>query len=131
MIVPVGTNVKGYCYTGCPSGQVRVALDQYGGGCEGDRGRAKCYKLNYMTLSKRSYTDLEQELADNVEAFMEDPVCEYKWFNKRSLGAGWEYRNTSHGQLERRSSSKPRDNVEQLLYSLVVTYSATAAGLDI
>lgn len=133
IIVPVGTNVEGYCYTGCPSGQVRVALDQYGGGCEGDGGRSKCCKPNYTTLSKRSYTDPEQELADSVKTFMEDPMCEYRPFGKRSLDAGFEYGNASYdpGPLERRSSSKPQADVEQLLYSLVVTYSATAAGRDI
>jgi hypothetical protein len=48
--------VDGYCLSSCPDGYVRVAIDQHGGGCKGDGGRAKCCLPKYSTVSKRSYT---------------------------------------------------------------------------
>jgi hypothetical protein len=67
--------VDEYCLSGCPSGYVRVAIDQFGGDCKGDGGRAKCCLPKYTTTSERTYTSDEQRIEDSVKKFMDDPSC--------------------------------------------------------
>ncbi|GES66318.1 chitin-binding, type 1 [Aspergillus terreus] len=132
--------VDGFCWSGCPYDRVRVALDQHGGGCKGDGGRAKCCVPKYTTVSKRSYTDSEKNLEASVEEFMDDPSCGLDdYVMKRDLaGITYSMGNISLSDgayslstFKRRASSKAREDMDELMFQLFVTYTANAAAQEI
>jgi GH18 family chitinase len=128
--------VIGFCDNNCPSDRVRVALDQHGGDCKGDGGRAKCCIAKYSTVSKRSYTDSESQMESNLKDFMDDPRCGLDDYSfKRDL-AGMDlssgnisFSGDTHSisNLRRRASTKSMDVVLSMAYSIYITYDATAA----
>ena len=130
--------VDGYCYSGCPNDRVRIAMDQHGGGCKGEGGRAKCCLAKYITKRKRSYTDSESELEKNVKAFMANPDCGLDDYNpyKRSLeglefvGMDSESFNYSSA-LARRFDTKPFDAMQGLVLAIAFYYTSGAAELKI
>lgn len=134
--------VDGYCLPGCPDEYVRVAIDQHGGGCKGDGGRAKCCLPKYSTVSKRSYTTREQSLDDLVKGFMDDPSCGADDYNLKRDLAGFEYSvgNTSLSDLsgtrtpttlQRRSTTKQLDAIYTVAYALAVQFTINAAYEEI
>lgn len=56
---PKSNDPIGYCSSTCPSGLVRVSMDQ--SGCAGGSARARCCKPDYKTLHKRQSDEDEKE----------------------------------------------------------------------
>ncbi|KAI2789668.1 hypothetical protein POX_d05163 [Penicillium oxalicum] len=129
--------VEGYCRSGCPNDKVRVGLDQHGGGCRGDGGRAQCCLPKYITKSKRSYTDAESALEKNVKAFLADPDCGPDAYQfKRDL-EGIEFvglfsKSLNHSSsLQPRFNTKPYESMHQLIQDIAFTSVAGAAARQI
>ncbi|KAF7115479.1 hypothetical protein CNMCM5793_002437 [Aspergillus hiratsukae] len=130
--------VEGYCASGCPSDRVRVALETRNG-CEGDGGRVRCCKPKYTTVSKRSYTDPESRLEQSVKEFMADPSCGIDNYWKRDLAVdGYLFGNLSDEAvspsaltLVRRASSKAQEDIEELLTTLLLSYTVSEASREI
>ncbi|KAJ5240268.1 hypothetical protein N7468_004887 [Penicillium chermesinum] len=129
--------VDGYCHSGCPNDRVRIAMDQHGGGCKGDGGRARCCLAKYITKRKRSYTDAESTLEKNVKAFMADPDCGTDaYIYKRDL-EGLEFVDMSadafnhSSRLERRFNTKPYEAMHNLVLDLGFYSTGSAADLEI
>lgn len=134
--------VDGYCLPGCPDEYVRVAIDQYGGSCKGDGGRAKCCLPKYSIVSKRSYTTREQSLNDLVKGFIDNPSCRADDYNLKRDLAGFEYSigNTSLSDLsgtrtpttlQRRSTTKQLDAIYTVAYALAVQFTVNTAYEEI
>ncbi|KAL2695054.1 hypothetical protein AAEP93_004177 [Penicillium crustosum] len=129
--------VKDYCYSGCPSDKVRVAMDQHRDGCKGDGGKSMCCSANYVTKTKRSYTDSESRLESNVKAFMKNPDCGSDAYNfKRDLESmefvglsSGEYNHTS--VLHRRFDTRPYESMRGLMLDIGFTLVAGQAAIEI
>ncbi|KAF7137044.1 hypothetical protein CNMCM5793_006895 [Aspergillus hiratsukae] len=136
-LAPAGRgDVEGYCRSGCPDDRVRVAMDKYGGGCVGKGGRSKCCTANFVTLSKRAYTDDEATLAANIQEFMQDQTCgSNSWYLKREVDFHVAHGNLSAMPMPRslvqRSSRKSQEAMENLLYAIAVQYGASTVKQDI
>lgn len=127
---------NGYCLSGCPDDTVRVALDQWGGDCVGRGARAKCCKANFNTITKRAYTDEEEDLADLVQEFMDDQTCgSNSWYLKREVDFHLEHGNLTSLEmpmpLTRRSSLKSQEKMEDLLEAIAVRYGASVVKREI
>ncbi|KXG46667.1 Glycoside hydrolase, superfamily [Penicillium griseofulvum] len=127
---------NGYCLSGCPDDTVRVALDKWGGDCVGRGARAKCCKADFNTITKRAYTDEEEDLAELVQEFMDDQTCgSNSWYLKREVDFHLEHGNlTSLAMpmpLTRRSSLKSQEKMEDLLKAIAVQYGASVVKRDI
>ncbi|RLL97667.1 hypothetical protein CFD26_105658 [Aspergillus turcosus] len=128
--------VEGYCASGCPSDRVRVALETRNG-CEGDGGRVRCCKPKYTTVSKRSYTDPESRLEQSVKEFMAHPSCGIDDYWKRDLAVdGYLFGNVSDevgspSALVRRASSKAQEDIQELLSTLLLSYTVSEASREI
>ncbi|KAJ5171524.1 CAZyme family GH18 [Penicillium coprophilum] len=130
----------GFCDNACPLDRVRIALDQHGGHCMGDGGRAKCCITKYTTVSKRSYNDAETRTEEGVKEFMENPSCgldDYS-FKRDLVGINYFSNNLSlpsypHSlpTLERRTNSRPMGIMEDLAYELYILPKAAAAAREI
>ncbi|KAH1913703.1 hypothetical protein KXW47_005080 [Aspergillus fumigatus] len=134
-LAPAGR--RNSCRTGCPDDRVRVAMDMWGNDCLGKGGgRAKCCKANYVTLSKRAYTDDEEELAASIQEYMIDQTCgSNSWYLKREVDF-----HIAHGNLSampmptllmKRSSLKSQEAMENLLYAIAVQYGASTIKQEI
>lgn len=129
--------VKDYCYSGCPSDKVRVAMDQHRDGCKGDGGKSMCCSANYVTKTKRSYTDSESRLESDVKAFMKNPDCGSDAYNfKRDLESmefvglsSGEYNHTS--VLHRRFDTRPYESMRGLMLDIGFTLVAGQAAIEI
>ncbi|KAH2160802.1 hypothetical protein KXW37_009822, partial [Aspergillus fumigatus] len=125
-----------YCRSGCPNDRVRVAMEVRSKDCLGKGGRAKCCKANYVTLSKRAYTDDEEELATSIQEYMKDQTCgSNSWYLKREVDF-----HIAHGNLSampmptllmKRSSLKSQEAMENLLYAIAVQYGASTIKQEI
>lgn len=130
--------VDGYCYSGCPNDRVRIAMDQHGGGCKGDGGRAKCCLAKYITKRKRSYTDSESSLEKNVKAFMKNPDCGLDAYNSYKRGlegiefVGMDAEAFIHSStIARRFDTKPYEAMQGLALAIGFYYTSGAADLEI
>lgn len=72
---PTSSGRSSECASSCPTGKVRVAMDQYGGGCLKNGGaRSYCCDANYITYSKEDSPTLT-EFETDLDGFLPDPYC--------------------------------------------------------
>ncbi|KAH6699690.1 chitinase [Leptodontidium sp. MPI-SDFR-AT-0119] len=86
---PAGRTADNFCYSNCPDGLVRVAMDKYGDGCgvksEAKGDRAYCCTPDYTTTQVVVDRDLLEYTAD-IEEFLEEGSCQYDAvFGKRDM----------------------------------------------
>ncbi|KAI2787836.1 hypothetical protein POX_f08214 [Penicillium oxalicum] len=131
--------VNVYCQPGCPNDYVRVSIDQSGGDCKGDGGRARGCLPKYVTIDKRSYTSSEDKLDQLVKGFMDDPSCGLDDYTmKGDLVSLEQYTGNSSffdalhlSTIQRRATFKQREAMLEVLGGLVMSYKGNAAYEEI
>ncbi|KAL4744802.1 hypothetical protein BDW72DRAFT_199248 [Aspergillus terricola var. indicus] len=125
-----GEDMSNYCWSNCPGDSVRVSLHvTYP--CDGG-GRVDCCKPKYLTLNDHDaeWSDEMKELEQSLKEFLESPICPYddEAYGFRRSWAIWPtggndsldlFAGSSHSLHRRAASSKVRDDVHRILYTLV------------
>ncbi|OLN85019.1 Killer toxin subunits alpha/beta 4 [Colletotrichum chlorophyti] len=62
------------CYSSCPGGKTRVAMDAWGDGCLNSGARAYCCDADSYDTEKR-WSDEIQKYRDAMEAWVKSPTC--------------------------------------------------------
>ena len=139
----IGTGQKGNknpCRNGCPADKVRVALDQWGGGCM-DRGGARARCCTARKLVNKIIPDPGREyLERHLRGFIKNPTCPPR--SKGPFQARWDTSTTgllssnlTHTLLLRDSRNTLQDPPDsQVAYEIafkIITHSSRLLDSDI